>query len=232
MPPGSVSPSRARPTHRPTRSAPAPAASGIKRSWRHFSGDAAARIGPPGSGGAADADAPDIGALVEIVPREGAFVLGLELIIERLRIVIVDEDEILPRLEFVERVEDQGVPFARDDRTDIDDRAGRVLYGVHSLPPLCTAGRLFGPWAALAYPPTACRAAVAIPRSSVRGTTVDPRPVRRARRACRGSDRAAPALFPRSSSHRADRQAWSSSALYRFHSRRARCDKRAPDRRY
>src|SRR5450759_3516166 len=150
MPPGSANPSRARPTHRPTRSAPAPAASGNKRSRRHFSDGAAARTEPSGLAGTADADAPDIGALIEIIPREGTVVLGLELIIERLRIVVVDQDEILPGREFVECVEDQGVPLTRDDRTDIDDRAGRVLYAAHSLPPLWTTKdcslSTFDPW--------------------------------------------------------------------------------------
>src|SRR5262245_48668501 len=77
-------------------------------------------IGPAGSAGAADADPPDIGASLQIVPREHAGIAHLEMGGERNRIVIVDDDECFARLEPLERAEDEAMPVDARNCTDVD----------------------------------------------------------------------------------------------------------------
>jgi len=73
--------------------------------------------------GAHDLDAPVLGTQCQAAPREGAGHLGLELVIQRARVVVVDQFHRLARLQRAERGEDAGVPLGRGDLADVEDRS-------------------------------------------------------------------------------------------------------------
>src|SRR5579864_6410765 len=68
----------------------------------------------------ADAHPPDLRPLLEIRPGELPRLLRLELVVERLGIVIVDEDERLPRTERLKRREDDRVTPGGRQRPDVE----------------------------------------------------------------------------------------------------------------
>src|SRR5690606_20305017 len=68
---------------------------------------------------AADPHPPDLGALLEVVPGEIALVLGVELVEERLRVVIVDQDEALPGNESRVVLEDHRMATSRRLRANV-----------------------------------------------------------------------------------------------------------------
>jgi hypothetical protein len=61
----------------------------------------------------ADAHAPDVGPGFEVVPTELALGLGLELVLQRLGIVVVDQHQRLARRQLGEAAENQRVALAR-----------------------------------------------------------------------------------------------------------------------
>src|SRR5687767_7404596 len=79
-PGGTAQPKRTRPAHRPASSASAASASSERRA-----------IGLGGLGRAADGDAPNLGPLRQVLPAKLIFILKLELIKQRLGVVIVDQ---------------------------------------------------------------------------------------------------------------------------------------------
>src|SRR5699024_10586686 len=80
--------------------------------------------GRSAEGDLADAHAPDLGALLEVLPGELPGVLGGELVVQRLRVVVVHEHEGGARFERAERVEDEFVPYPRNLLADVDDLVG------------------------------------------------------------------------------------------------------------
>src|SRR5687768_11483366 len=72
----------------------------------------------------ADADAPDNRPLLEILPGELVGALGLELIAQRKRIVIVDQHEKRSRLDALECLEDRRVLLAGWNDTNIELACG------------------------------------------------------------------------------------------------------------
>src|SRR6185312_15247143 len=72
------------------------------------------------SGVATDLHLPDLRALLQVIPGELPGVLRLELVIERLRIVIVHQYEALAGLELLVSVEDLAVSLHRDEPADIE----------------------------------------------------------------------------------------------------------------
>ena len=69
---------------------------------------------------AADLHLPDLGALLQVVPGKLAGVLRLELVIERLWIVVVHQHEALAGLELLVSVEDLAMALHRDEPADIE----------------------------------------------------------------------------------------------------------------
>src|SRR5690606_9507124 len=72
------------------------------------------------SGRLADAHPPRLGPLLQVLPLEQPGALRLELVVERLRVVVVDQLERLPRLQVVERLEQQRVAVAGADGAYVD----------------------------------------------------------------------------------------------------------------
>ena len=84
----------------------------------------------------ANPDPPDLGTLLEVVPAELARVLGGELVVERLRVVVVDQHERGPRIQRAERVEDQGMAANRRLAADVEDAVighGLLLWNLGPL---------------------------------------------------------------------------------------------------
>jgi hypothetical protein len=57
--------------------------------------------------GAPDPHTPNLGSLLQVIPRELARKLSLKLIVEGLGVVIVDQEERLTGMQLVERFENQ-----------------------------------------------------------------------------------------------------------------------------
>src|SRR5690606_27068886 len=96
---------------------------------------------PPAEGGARgsclrlpDANAPDLGALLEVFPLERVGQGRAELVVERDGIVVVHQGERLAGLERLEPAEDGGVLLAGRDLADVETAAdiGLLLGGVHA----------------------------------------------------------------------------------------------------
>ncbi|CDX53615.1 hypothetical protein MPL3365_180222 [Mesorhizobium plurifarium] len=68
---------------------------------------------------AADLDAPDLRPPFEIGPGELPGMFRLELVIERLGIMIVDENELPAKSQFIDELEDLLVPLHRHEAADI-----------------------------------------------------------------------------------------------------------------
>src|SRR6185312_15427607 len=68
----------------------------------------------------ADLDSPHLGPAFDVGPRELVRVLGLELVIERLWVVIVDQYERAADIELVDQVENLLVTLRRHQAADID----------------------------------------------------------------------------------------------------------------
>src|SRR6185437_10531414 len=68
-----------------------------------------------------DADPPYLRSLLQVLPGELAGVLGLELVPQGLRIVVVDQDVPVAGCERAERLEDQLVTPFRGLGTDVED---------------------------------------------------------------------------------------------------------------
>jgi len=60
------------------------------------------------------------GAAFQMFPQERLTQFGLKLIIEGLRIIIVDEQECTPRWEIAESFENKRMALARDEVPDVD----------------------------------------------------------------------------------------------------------------
>src|SRR5690606_7738057 len=71
------------------------------------------------SGRLAHLHAPLCWALFQVLPAHAVSALGLELVVQRLRVVVVDELERRARLELIEGAEDERVPLARWDGADV-----------------------------------------------------------------------------------------------------------------
>ena len=71
----------------------------------------------------ADVDASHLGARLQILPGEVALVLGLELVVQRLRVVVVDQNVALARCQLVVVLEDELVPTRGYFRTNIEQGA-------------------------------------------------------------------------------------------------------------
>src|SRR5574340_227406 len=93
----------------------------------------AARARPPVSTRLRDLHRPGVGARLQVLPGEGLLALGFDLVVQRLGIVVVGEDEGLARLQLVEGTEAHVVPLRRRVRADVEllddfDRCrGRLL---------------------------------------------------------------------------------------------------------
>src|SRR5690625_1019119 len=61
----------------------------------------------------ADLHAPHLRTFLEVLPGDGTGPFHLELVVERFRIVVIDEFEGGTRLQFIERLEKQRVAFPR-----------------------------------------------------------------------------------------------------------------------
>src|SRR6185437_4193127 len=78
------------------------------------------RLSLAASGVAADLHLPDLRALLQVIPGELPRVLRLELVIERLRIVVVHQHEALAGLELLVSVEDLAMALHRNEPADIE----------------------------------------------------------------------------------------------------------------
>ena len=71
-------------------------------------------------GAAADLDPPGRRSFLQVAPREFALVLGVELVVERQRIMIIDEHERLTRFELGVGLEYLSVPISRNQGTYVE----------------------------------------------------------------------------------------------------------------
>src|SRR5574337_2190848 len=100
--------------------------------WRRQLTSAAVRARPV-SKRLRDLHRPGVGTGLQVLPGEGLLALGFDLVVQRLGIVVVGEDESLARLQLVEGTEDHVVPLRRRVRADVEllddfDRCrGRLL---------------------------------------------------------------------------------------------------------
>src|SRR5690606_30189677 len=91
---------------------------------------------PTASGGPsdlADLHAPDGRSAFKVGPGELVRILGCQLVVERLGVVIVDQDERRPRCELVDELEDLLVPLGGHKAANVDDVGGRPFRGVRHL---------------------------------------------------------------------------------------------------
>src|SRR5450759_2823068 len=85
------------------------------------------------SGGLGDTHFPHLGAGLQVVPGERVAAFSLEMVIERFRIVVIDQQEGVPRSEFVERAKNQRMTLARNDGAHVEGggRIGSHDFGLH-----------------------------------------------------------------------------------------------------
>src|SRR5690606_13784207 len=81
----------------------------------------------------ADLDAPSLRPALEIGPRELLGVLGFNLIVERLRVVVVHENERRTWHELLDELEYLLVPFDRHEATHVDHLGVRSLGGTRHI---------------------------------------------------------------------------------------------------
>src|SRR4051794_33984605 len=71
-----------------------------------------------------DADAPKIGALLEVLPAELAALCEVELVLQRERVVVVDQFQRLTGLQRFEGAKDQRMPLRAGNRADVNRALG------------------------------------------------------------------------------------------------------------
>src|SRR5574337_1662528 len=119
-----------------TRAAPWTMPVNMDRSghWRQLT--SAAVRARPDSKRLRDLHRPGVGTGLQVLPGEELLALGFDLVVQRLGIVVVGEDESLARLQLVEGTEDHVVPLRRRVRADVEllddfDRCrGRLLLAL------------------------------------------------------------------------------------------------------
>src|SRR5574340_1612552 len=132
---GTFQPRRASPARTPTtREAKPSTRSGSRNGTPRSPARMVRRSSGAAAGDAGDPDAPHVRAAFQVFPFDLAAVLGLELVVEGLRIVVVHQEQRLARQQFRERAENQGVAVARYDVADVDgifDACGHVISPVN-----------------------------------------------------------------------------------------------------
>src|SRR5574340_45413 len=122
---GTFQPRRARPASTPAASEANPrirsgSLNGTPRSLERMRG------GPSGAARryAANANPPHIRTAFQVFPAELAAVFGLELVIERLGVVVIDQEQGFARSQFGEGAENQWMALTRNNGADIDGVLG------------------------------------------------------------------------------------------------------------